>query len=286
MDFSSFKVRCSAISKVMANNQSNPQLTENQAKELSDLEKRDTLTPKQKERVVELNVKKDNGKKVILSEGAIEFLMEIYAWETEKMIPVTKESMDILQMKKGKMQENDSIYLLSFVKDYLYVKNNVQVFNDYLTGEPDVFAGEEIMKATRIEDTKTVWDYPTFLKCLHKPIEKANRDQVAGYCDITGASEGFVSKCLVSAPIEIIEEMKWRVAKKLNAITIESPDFLKEWQKWERSMIFDKIPPHKRVYSQPIELFTDFEKIALYDRVKVCREWLHNFHERYSKLNS
>lgn len=281
-----FKVRCSAISKVMANSQSNPQITEIQVKELAELEKKPTLTEKQKERAVELIVKRENGKKIVLSDGCIEYLMEVYAWETEKMIPVTKESMDILQMKKGKMQENDSIALLSFVKDYLYIKNDVQVSNDYLTGEPDVFVGEEIMQATIIEDVKTSFDYPTFLKAIHKPIEGGYRSQVSGYCDITGATEGFVSKCLVSAPIEIIEEMKWRVAKKLNAITIESPDFLKEWQKWERSMIFDKIPPHKRVYSQPIELFTDFEKTALYDRVKVCREWLHNFHERYSKLNS
>lgn len=284
INFDDFKVRCSAISKVMANSQANPQLTEKQAVELDELEKKSVLTPKQQERMAELNVKKANGSKVVLSEGCIEYLMEVYSWKTEGMIPVTKESMDILQMKKGKMQENDGITLLSFVKDKLYVKNDVQVSNDYLTGEPDVFEGEEIMAAIVIEDTKLCWDYPTFLKSIHKSVEPGYRSQVAGYCDITGAKEGFVSKCLVSAPIEILEEMKWKVAKKLNAISIESPDFLREWAKWERSMIFDSIDPRKRVFSQQIELFSDFEKNAIYDRVKVCREFLNNFHEQRQKL--
>jgi hypothetical protein len=171
-DWNEFKCRCSAITRMMANNQSNPQITEIQLKELDDLEKKPTLTSKQTERMAELNVKKENGKKIILSDGCTEYLMEVYAWETEGMIPVTKESMDILQMQKGKMQEKDSIVLLSFVKNILYEKNDVQISNDYLTGEPDVFAGPEIMQATVVEDTKTVWDYPTFLKCLHKPIEK------------------------------------------------------------------------------------------------------------------
>lgn len=284
INFDYFKVRCSAIDKVLSNSASNPVITEKQSEELKDLEKKDTLTDKQKERLAELTVKAKNSSKVILSDTCIDYLMEAYAWITEKMIPVSKESLDIMATKKGKMAETESIELLSIYKGVFYFKNDVQVSNDFLTGEPDVFLGDDIMSAEIIEDTKTLWDYPIYLKNLHKPIEKGYIRQVKGYGDITGAKELYISKCLVDTPFEIVEEMKWKVAKKFNALTIESPDFLKEWEKWERSMSFHHIPVNKRVNSIKVEPFTEFERIQLYDRVKVCREWLNNFHETYEKI--
>lgn len=285
INWQEFKVRCSAITKVLANSQSNPTLTEKQAIRLSELEKKLTLTEPMKLEMAELLVKKDNSSKIILSDTCIDYLMEVYAWKTERMISVSKESMEIMHMKKGKLAEPESIKILSIVKGIIYEKNTTQVFNDFLTGEPDVFSGTEIMKAEVIEDTKTVWDYPTFLRCIKKPVEKSNSDQVKGYCDITGASTGYISKCLVSAPFEIIEDMKWKVAKRFGAVTIESPDFLEEWAKWEHSMIFDHMPVHKRVCSKPVEIFTDFERQKVYDRVKICRDYLSEFDEEYQKLN-
>ncbi len=284
INFDDFKVRCSAIDKVLSNSAANPVITEKQKQELDELEKKTSLTDKQKERVAELLVKVENGKKVILSDTCIDYLMDVYAWKTERMIPVTKESLDIMQMKKGKLAENDSIKLLSLHKGIMYFKNDEQVSNDYLTGEPDVYSGDEIMAAEVVEDTKTIWDYPTYLKMLHKPTEKGYIRQIKGYGDITGAKQLFISKCLVDAPYEIIEEMKWKVAKKFNALTVESPDFLLEWEKWERSMKFSHIAIHKRVNSRQVEPFTEFERQELYDRVKVCREWLNDFHETYQKI--
>ena len=285
VNWQEFKVRCSAISKMMSNSRSTPVLTENGLKRIEELESKTNITEKQKQELAELHVKKENGNKIILSDTCIDYLMEVYAWKKEGMISVSRESLDMMQMRKGKLVEHESIKLLSLVKGVIYEKNSIQVYNDYLTGEPDVFSGTEIMKADVIEDTKTVWDYPTFLSCINKPVENSNILQIKGYCDITGAKEGWVSKCLVSAPFEIIEDMKWKVAKKFGAVTIESPDFIKEWSKWENSMIFDKIPIHKRVFSQKIDLFTDFERQKVYDRVKICRDWLFLFDEQYESMN-
>jgi len=52
-----FKCRCSAINKMMANSRSNPILTENQVKELAELENRKELTVKQAEKLGELRTK-------------------------------------------------------------------------------------------------------------------------------------------------------------------------------------------------------------------------------------
>lgn len=285
INWDEFKCRCSAISKIMANSQSNPVITEPQTKELEELEKKESPSDKQKLRIAELVEKRENGKKIILSDTCIEYLMEVYAWKTQRMIPVSKESMDVLTMRKGKMSERDSIKLLTLVKGVIYDKNSIQVFNDYLTGEPDVFAGTEIMAAEVVEDTKTMWDYPGFLKSIHKATENGYKSQIRGYGDITGAKELYISKCLVNTPYEIQEEMKWKLIKKLNVVTEADPEFIKDWEKWSRSMTFDAIPHRQRVHSVKVEPFTEFERQAVYERVKVCRVWLNNFYETYQKLN-
>src|SRR5207248_1447458 len=100
-----FKCRSSAIIKMMANSRSNPVLTEKQTLRLIELEAKESVTDKQKEEMAELLIKKGNSSKIVLSDMCIEYLMEVYAWETQGMIPVSKESLDILQMQKGKMGE-------------------------------------------------------------------------------------------------------------------------------------------------------------------------------------
>lgn len=285
INWDEFKVRCSAIGRVMSDSKDSPKLTEKQAERIKELEDKPGITDKQKEELASLIVKRENSQNIVLSAGCIEYLMEVYAWKVHGMIPVSKESMDILTMRKGKLAETDSIKLLTLVKGVIYDKNTVQVFNDYLTGEPDVFSGDSIHDANVIEDTKTMWDYPGFLKSIHRPTETGYKLQVRGYGDITGANELYISKCLVNTPDDIQEEMKWKLIKKLNVVTEASPEFIKEWEVWQRSMIFDKIPYHQRVHSVKVEPFTDYERQAVYDRVKVCREWLNNFHEAYRKIN-
>jgi hypothetical protein len=285
-NWNNFKCRCSGIKKIMAESKDNPQLTEKQAKELADLEWREVLTAKQKERVAELIVKKDNGNRVVLSDTCIEYLMEVYAWETQGMIAVNKESMDLLQTKKGKMTEFEGIIMLSLVDGEVYKENKDRIENDYLSGEIDAYIGESVYEATRIADIKSAFDYPTFLKKINNGLENGQREQVAGYCDISGAKEGVIANVLVNNPDEIIEEMKYRVARKFNALTTESPDFLEEWVKWERSMRFDHIPKTQRVHKIQVELFSQFERQKIYDRVKICREYLAKFDEEYNKMNT
>lgn len=289
INFDDFKVRCSAISKVLSNSRSNPQLTEKQAELLAKYrsvqEKGVILTTKQNEEYIILCEKKENGSKTILSDTCIEYLMVEYAWRTEGMISVNKESMDLVAMKKGKEVEAMSGKLLSLIDGVEYKVHKDRIYNDYLSGEIDFYHGETVMSAERIVDNKASFDYPIFLKKLHTGLENGQREQVQGYCDITGAKEGIIANTLVDTPDEIIEEMKFRLAKKMGCATTESPEMLEEWPTWEKSMKFTHIPIHKRAHKIKIEPFTTFEREKLYDRVKVCREWLNNFHETYQKLN-
>jgi hypothetical protein len=285
IDWSNFKCRCSAISKMMATSRDNPIITEKQTVRLKELEGKDKLTDNQTVEMADLITRKDNGLKVVLADGCIDYLMEVYAWETQGMIPVSKESLDLMATRKGKMVEVESGIMLSIVDGVIYKQHKERISNDYLTGEIDFYTGESVYKADVIVDTKNAFDYPIFLRKVHSGLENGQKQQVQGYCDISNSPVGYIANTLLDNPYEIIEEMKWKVAKRFNAVTTESPDFLEEWAKWERSMIFSHIPPHQRVHKIKIEPFTEFEQKKVYDRVKVCREWLNNFHETYQNIN-
>lgn len=280
-----FKARCSGIYKIMSNSRANPQITEKQTLRLIELEaKGDALTDKQQLEIAELLIKKQNATKVILSDTCIEYLMEVYAWETSGKVSIKKE-MEIDQMRNGKLVEEDSITLLSIVDGLLYEKNDERVYNDYLSGEPDVFIGESVMSAEKITDIKSCFDYPSFLKKINTDIDPGWEEQVQGYCDITGAKIGEIAHCLVNTHPILIGDMKVRLMRKMDCATEESPEFKEKWSTIYRSMIFDDILHHKRVFKVPVEPFSEIKRQQVYDRVKVCREWLFQFDEAYQKLN-
>lgn len=289
MNWNNFKCRCSGIHKIMANSRNNPQLTEKQAEELRVLEKKwskdGSLAEPKALRVLELREKRDNASKIVLSDTCIEYLTEIYAFEKWGMVSVKKEMEEIDYIEKGKMVEEDCITLLSIIDGALYEKNDQRVENEYLSGEPDVFVGAEIMKAERLTDIKASFDLPSFLKKIHKGLENGWEEQVQGYGDITGAADLSISHCLVSMPLIMQGDFKKRLFYKGNWVTEESPGFQNEWKLIEHSMNFDIIPQEQRVYKIKVEPFSQFQRQQVYDRVKVCRDWLCNFDEMVSKMN-
>ena len=160
-----------------------------------------------------------------------------------------------------------------------------RIYNDYLSGEVDAYVGDSIMTATIIPDVKSLWDYPTYLCKIHEPLTLANDWQLKGYGDISGASNLFVANCLIDTPEHIIENMKFKLLHKLNVATEEAPEFKAKWSIIEHSMRFSRIPEHKRVFKKPVEPMSDEQRKLLYDRVKVCRDFLNTFHETYQQIN-
>jgi hypothetical protein len=270
---------------MMANSQGYAPLTELQIKELAELEAKPTRTPKQAERITELVQKRENSKTVVLSDTCIGYLMEHYALVTKGMVSVTKE-MDIMQFQKGKMQEKEGIALLSIVDGVVYEKyEGERIYNDYLSGLPDIFSGEEIMKATKINDLKTSWDYPLFLKKINTQLDPANKVQVQGYMDITGAPEGEVTDVLTNMPETIINDYKRKLFYRMGVVTDEAPEYKIAEREMLKSMIFDSIPRHQRVFKKPVQPMDSFFRQKVYDKVKVCRDWLFDFDVMYQKLN-
>jgi hypothetical protein len=283
-----WKCRCSSISKIMANSRENPPLTDKQAEELQKLEEKDTRTPAQAIRLTELVQKRESSRNVVLSDSCVGYLVEAFAWETERMCNVTKE-MDVEYFERGKKTEPESIKLLAEVDDRNYVKNEDRFENDFLSGIPDVLEiqwdvdGDPVVN--KIKDIKSCQDYPTFLYKMHKGLDPGNAEQIKGYGDILECDDLGIVFTLPSMPESIRNGYKLRLAYKMDEVTTESPTFLKAWAELERSMIFDHMPASNRVYKVPVEPFTPQEKQATYDRVKHCREWLFNFNETYTKLN-
>lgn len=278
IDFSDFKTRCSSVNKVMANSRSNPSLTEVHEKRIIELETREKgMTEPMKLEYAKLLQYRENSKKVILSDTCIDYLLEVYAWRVYRKKAVVKE-LDIMYTAKGKEIEVDSIILLSKVDGVLYFKNKEQVSNDFLTGEPDIIAD-------RIIDAKSAWDYPGFLKKVNSPIDPAHDLQIKGYIDITGLPSGEVAHCLVSSSEGQIFEFLQRIKRQMGILWDEDPVWLQKAAEIENSMRFDDIPMNQRVYKIPVEPFTKEYRQKLYDRVKICRDWLNNFHESYQNLN-
>jgi len=231
-----------------------------------------------------LYAKRELSKEIVLSDSCIEYLMEVYSWETTGKVAVRKE-VGIEQLEKGKDVEGDSIMLLSVVENVFYEKNDERVHNDFLSGEPDIFIGDNIMNASKITDIKSCYDYPSFLKKINCDLENGWKQQVQGYMDITGATEGEIAHCLVNMTLISREDLRKKIFFKMNVATEDNPEFKAKWEIIERSMIFDDIPMHKRVFKIPVEPFTEIERQQVYDRVKVCREWLWKFDEMYQSLN-
>lgn len=286
INWDDFKCRCSAISKILSKPKDANVLTETGAQRLAELESREKpMTPKMVLEYGKLCNQRENIGKVFLSDTCIDYLMEHYSWVTEKMVSVSKESLDMIQTRKGTLAEAQSVVLLSFIDDVEYKVHKDRINNDFLSGQTDIYLGEHIYAATNVTDMKNAWDYPVFLRKIRGGLTNGQKEQIQGYGDITGAQDLWVANTLVDTPDSIIEDMMWKVLKKIGAATFESPEFLEEWPMWYRSMKFEHISPYKRVHKIKVDPFTDEERQKVYDRVKYCRDWLWEFDEWFSKMN-
>lgn len=288
INWDEFRCRCSSITKMMSNKQGFAPLTENQIARRVELEEKadkGTITAKQREELTLLVLKDEKSKEIVLSDTCIDYLLDAYAEKKWETLPVDKEFMEIAQIEKGKLGQKESATLLSIVDGVIYAENEERVENKFLSGIPDIFLGEHIMASEEIIDIKSCFDHPGFLKKIDQPLENGWEEQVQGYMDITGAKKGFIAHCLPNMPESMMLEYKRKLLFKMNVISEESPAFKKVWAKFEKSMLFDRIPPQMRVCKVPVEPFSESRRQQIYDRVKVCRDWLWRFDEKYQKLN-
>lgn len=187
------------------------------------------------------------------------------------------------QMDKGVRAEPEAITLYSRVEKVLFYKNEQRLKNEWATGIPDIFAGESIYKAERVDDIKNSWNLETFMPKLAEEIEFEHECQLNVYFDLTGAKCGAIGYCLVSCPIEILMEEKRRLLYSMNVVTEESPEYVEAAKKLEKNLTFDDIDYRERVIKKMVYRNDDLIH-QMKNKVPVLRNWLTDFHKKHMNL--
>lgn len=213
-----------------------------------------------------------SGGKEALGETCKKYLLS--CWIKEKY--GREKEIENKYLEKGSLVEEDSIDLYSLEKMKVFKKNDQRLSNDFITGEPDLFEGQSIDKATRIIDIKSSWSIHTF----HEPIVSApNKDyewQLQGYMALTGAKEASLVYCLVNTPLHIIERekqrLKWDFAHEAIDIDLH-PSYIEACARIDRESIFDDIPSKER-YIEFVKPYNPVMIEQAYERIEKCRKFL------------
>lgn len=176
---------------------------------------------------------------------------------------------------KGTLSQKDCLTLLCRLDKKLYKENEERISNEFITGMPDFYEGENIKSATYLVENKSAWSLHTFLAWIGEKLDKGWAGQTQGYFALTGAKEGEVSICLVDAPDEIITEEKrkllWKMADK--AATEYNPEYIEACRELVHAMTFPDIPMEERRIKYPLARDDEFIE-TVYDRVKKGRLYL------------
>lgn len=192
-----------------------------------------------------------------------------------------KQELDNKYINKGKNCEESSLLLLSeFLNQYLE-KNEETFQNEWLIGTPDCFEddGETVI------DVKTSYSIFSFLANLDGKLESTYELQLQAYMMLTGMIKAKLAYCLVDNTKEEIEWQKQLLMKKTNAISDESPEFKKEWEKKRLLYEFSDISEEERVLIFNIEKDENFEA-KLKDKITKCRQYLNELENRHKNFNN
>lgn len=271
--------RCSCIGKIMAEGKGTV-LTDKQAEKLTELQNKESRTPKQDEELMSLISKRDAPPS--LGDSCTSYLKEMYVWHKYGKEPVGGAERSKYTMK-GKLVEDDSIMMLSRIDSRTYKKNDLRFTNNCLTGEPDIIVTDN-GQSVAIIDIKSSYDFATLLSNIGSSLNTLYKYQVQGYMALTGAEVAQVCYCLVNMPQEIINSEKKRLFYALNAATEDSPEYVRQVSKLENNMTFDEIPIKERV----VRFTVDYDEQLIqkvYKRIEQCREWLKEFDVMHANLN-
>lgn len=203
-----------------------------------------------------------------LSETTKKYLVEVMI---QKMYGRRKDIVN-KYIQKGLMVEEDAITLYSRVMGEYFEKNETNLSNDFLTGTPDLFTGEDILKAEKIIDIKSSYDIFTFFNAQMNGVDKNYYWQLQAYMDLTGAKSAELAYCLVDTPESLIESAKrkfiWDAGiKGEDQYNHEAFDAI------DRLAHYNDINIKDRVYIVPVA--RNQEDIdRLHVRVLECRIWL------------
>lgn len=217
----------------------------------------------------------------LLSKTAQRHLLDVYVDQKYGR----KKDIQTKQMRKGNEVEDESIrFLCNYVwgdKDK-YVKNEQKYYNDFISGTPDVIAIDS--DGSYIYDVKSSYDLWTFTGNIIDKIDNLYYWQMQSYMWLVGAKKAYVSFCLIDTPFNIVEQEKKSLLYKMNVISEESPEYVKEALKLEFNMTFSDIPTKERILIFPIERNED-DITRIEYKVEKAREYLQTIEDLHTNFN-
>jgi hypothetical protein len=211
----------------------------------------------------------------VLSKTAQKHLIEVYIAEKYGR----KRDIQTKQMKKGIEAEQDSIDLLSMYLKLPFSKNEERFKNDFITGLPDIINGDTII------DIKSSYDLWTFLGNIPDKLDNLYYWQMQSYMWLTGTRNATIAYCLVNTPESIIQQEKFYLLKKMDVISEESPEFIKEAMKIEFNMTFDDISINERILTFNVNRSED-DILRIEHKVLKARTFLQELEQTHLNFNN
>lgn len=202
-----FLIRCSSLSSIMPDAASYPRdfMSEAELEALASKKR----TPAQVQMLTDVMAR-------TLSEGAKE---NVHKMVKRHLFDYPEPELGSKEVRKGIMQENAAISLLSAVTGELYIKNETRFSNEYLTGEPDLLADDHG------NDTKCPWSleqFPLTSEIARKYAIAAGYEwQNRGYMLLTDRERWGTSYCMVDTPSELMPPWENGESHNLHGIPIE-----------------------------------------------------------------
>lgn len=271
-----FKIRCSAISEIMAGVTLDNGLTSNQRVELDDLLAKQaagfkSLTIKQLERLNELTTKFNA--KPELPEGAKTYCKKWLKRSAEMYNRRTDASTK--QTEKGLIVEDDAIDFIADALNFGFLlKNEQPAFNDYMTGCCDI----KVPSQSLIIDNKSSWSHDTFPILESKIPDKDYELQGQGYMELYDMNHFWLVYTLMDTPVNIIERECKSYCYRMGYGEM-TEDIFKEFV---ANMTYSNLPKELRIKVWKIERDRSLPP-KIEARVKMCREYIKTL---ISELNS
>jgi hypothetical protein len=101
---------------------------------------------------------------------------------------------------------------------------------------------------------------------------------------LTGKTKATIAYCLVNTPDNIIQQEKYYLLKKLDVISEESPEFVREAMKLELNMKFDDIAMEERILMFSVSRNED-DILRIEQKVEKAREYLNIIEETHLNFN-
>lgn len=260
-----FKIRCSAIGKIMGGIN---RPTAKQMAYLSTLEAKEKRTVKQESDMIELQAKRDAPP--TLGAGAKTYCEQ---WLKEQPGFYNRRAeFSNKYTERGIECEPQSIALIEQSQGYFNLEKNEQLFEDeYMTGTPDLLPMPDW-----VEDAKTSWSWQTFPLFATELPESDYYYQCQGYMALTGTNNAAVTYCLIDTPEHLIEREARQYAFKMGMADVE----IELYEEFRQKMTYDGIPVSQRVKRFTFQRDeTVIEQIR--SQVKLCRIYIEQLWQQF-----